>query len=342
MNVIPWDGKPINVPGIYSGVPMRVYHGADLCVGPSISSSGLRRIFTDSAMQYWVYSPYNPNALEEPQKEAYILGRAAHHLVLGEQGFSRQFVARPERYPPKKHDHEKNLWWRETKEDQGNAWSSNADWCRAWVQVAEHFGWTILTPSQIDSIRGMAGLLPWQEGIEDCGLRNSAIVRAGALSGLVEHTIIAQDQETGVWLKARPDCIPLDSTEANDFKTTQAVTDRAIQKTLDDFRYDMQADLTATCLEQAADVGLTSFALIFAMKGTPHATRVVEMKPSDLAEAAEDNRTAIRTFARCLDKGRWPGPGGSAGDAAFIERSTFSRERAANRRAFLEMELEAA
>jgi hypothetical protein len=248
---------------------------------------------------------------------------------------------RPDRYPPKKHDDEKNLWWRETKEDQGNAWSSNADWCRAWTQVAEAFGWTILTPAQIDSIRGMAGRLPWQEGIEDCGLANMAIARH-ALRGLVEHTIVALDRETGVWLKARPDVVPVDGTEANDFKTTQAVTDKAIQKTLDDYRYDMQADLTAQCLLGAADIQLTSFALIFAMKGTPHACRAVEMKPSDLAEAQADNRVAIRTFAHCLDTGRWPGPGGVAGDAAYIERSSFSRERAANRRAFLEMELEAA
>jgi hypothetical protein len=341
LKVIPWNGEPISAPGVYSGVPMSVYHGANLCAGPSISSSGLRRIFNDSAMQYWVYSPYNPNALEEPEKEAYVLGRAAHHLVLGESDFRGLYLPRPERYPPAKHDRAQDLWWRETKEDQGNAWSGNADWCRAWTQVAEHFGWTILTPAQIESIRGMAGVLPWQADIEDCGLANMAIARH-ALRGLVEHTVVCQDEETGVWLKARPDCIPVDSTEANDFKTTQAVTDRAIQKTLDELRYDMQADLTAQCLRKAADVHLTSFALIFAMKGTPHATRAVEMKPSDLAEAEADNRTALRTFAHCLDTGRWPGPGGSAGDAAYIERSSFSRERAANRRAFLDMELEAA
>lgn len=326
MKVIPWNGEPISTPGIYSGVPMHVYHGADLCAGPSVSSSGLRRIFSDSAMEYWVKCPYNPLRQDDEEKEAFVLGRGAHHLILGEADFARHFVARPEFYPS----------------DPSKLWNGNSNDCKDWLSHQRDLGLTVLTPAQIESIRGMAGMLPWQKGLEDSGLLNTAIVRAGALSGLVEHTIIAKDEETGVYLKARPDAIPVDSTEANDFKSTQSVTDRAIQKTLDDYRYDMQADLSSVCLEQAADVALSSFALIFAMKGSPHATRIVEMKPSDLAEARADNRTAIRTFARCFDTGRWPGPGGSAGDAAYIERSSFSRERAANRRAFLEAELEIA
>lgn len=339
-SVIPWDGNPISKPGIYSGVPMRVYHGPDLCVGPSISSSGLRKIFNESAMSYWVTSPYNPLRLPEDEKEAYILGRGAHHLVLGEADFRRYFLIRPEVYPetPKKGEIP-DLWWEPSEEDPGKTWNSNGTWAKAWASIAGHFGWTVLTPGQIETIRGMAGLLPWQKGLEDSGLANTAIVRAGALSGLVEHTIVAQDPDTGVWLKARPDTIPVDSTEANDFKSTQAVTDRSLQKTLDDFRYDQQADLTALCLQLAVGIELSSFALIFAMKGEPHATRVIEMKPADLADAREDNRVAIRTFAKCMETGRWPGPGGLAGDAAYIERSSFSRERAANRRAFLEMEL---
>lgn len=328
MKVIPWNGEPISAPGIYSGVPMNVYHGADLCAGPSVSSSGLRRIFSDSAMAYWVHCPYNPNRLVEPDKEAWILGRAGHHLVLGERDFAKHFVIRPARiHDPKAGEVD---------------WNANRNVCKEWLAHVADQGLQVLTPAQIEQIRGMAGILPWQAGIEDCGLANTAIIRAGALSGLVEHTVIAIDPETGVYLKSRPDCIPVDSTEANDFKSTQSVTDRAIQRTLDEYRYDMQADLAAVCLEQAADVGLTSFALIFAMKDVPHATRIIEMKPSDLAEAAQDNRVAIRSFARGIETGRWPGPGGSNGDAAFIERSSFSRERAASRRAFLEMELEIA
>jgi len=38
-----WDVGKISQQGIYAKIPMSVYH-SDCCVGPSISSSGLREI----------------------------------------------------------------------------------------------------------------------------------------------------------------------------------------------------------------------------------------------------------------------------------------------------------
>lgn len=330
MNVIPWNGEPISEPGIYSGVPMNVYHSAGLCVGPSISSSGLRTIFDPAKgpMAYWVYSPLNPNAQEQPDSEAFILGRAAHHLFLGEADFGRNYTAEPETYP-------------DSKTGQMKPWSNNSNFAKEWREHVEAEGLTVLTRKQLDQIRGMAGVLPWQAGLEDSGLRNNAVVRAGALQGLIEHSIIAFDAETGVWLKSRPDVIPTDSLEFNDFKTSADVSDEAIRKTLDSYRYDMQADLASTCMEQACGSPFTSHGFIFASKSVPHATAVAELDPEDLAEAAKDNRTALRTFARCLETNRWPGPAGQRGDAAVICRSAWNRTRASDRRAYLEQELAA-
>lgn len=330
MNVIPWDGKPISAPGIYSGVPMSIYHSADLCVGPSISSSGLRTIFdpAQGPMAYWVYSPLNPLRQEKPDSEAFILGRAAHHLFLGEADFGRHFTGEPETYP-------------DAKTGELKPWSNNSNFAKEWHAHVASEGLTVLTRKQLDQIKGMAGVLPWQKGLEDSGLANNALVRAGALKGLIEHSIIAQDEETGVWLKSRPDVIPTGSLEFNDFKTSADVSDEAIRKTLDSYRYDMQADLASVCLEQAAGQPFESHAFIFASKTVPHATNVAELDAADLEEAAKDNRAALRTFARCIDAGRWPGPAGTRGDAAVIGRSLWNRTRAADRRAHLERELAA-
>ncbi len=320
MNVIQWDGQPISKPGIYKGIPIDTYHSGDLCVGPSVSSSALRTIFTASPLDYWIYSPLNPNAIEEPEKEAYILGRAAHHLVLGEEDFSRYFVRRPE-------------------ELYGKAWNGNRTDCKEWIEHATSAGLTVLTPGQVETIQGMAGILPWQKGLEDSGLANTPIVRAGGLQGLIEHSIIAQHPETGIWLKSRPDAIATDSLIFNDFKTTQEVSDRAIQRTLDERRYDMQADFANLCLTLAEGVSFESFSFTFAAKKPPHATNVIEVSPEDLSEAAQDNQMAIRLFARCIETGRWPGPSGARGDAVTIKRSEWSRLRASDHRARLEMEL---
>lgn len=321
MNVIPWNGKPISAPGVYSGVPMKIYHGPNLCVGPSLSSGGARTIFNDSPMEYHVYSPYNPAALERDDSRALVVGGAAHHLCLGEADFKKHYVVRPDEYPDAKGLFKK--------------WTRAAHYCQDWEADQIEAGLEIITPAELETIKGLAGIQPWQKGLEDSGLLNNAVVRAGALQGLVEHTIVAQDKETGVWLKARPDVIPTASREASDFKTTQSVEPRALQRTLDDYRYDMQGEFISRCLEQAADFRLTNFALIFACKPVPHEVAVREIKPFDMDESAKDNQAAIRTFALCMERGKWPGIGGGEEDARYLERSNWSRERAIERRAQL-------
>lgn len=332
MSVAPvrWNGEPISKPGVYSHVPITAYHGADICDGPSISSSGLRTIFDPASgpLSYWVESPLNPLRLIPEEKEAFILGRAAHHILLGEANFSSHFAIEPSTYP-------------DSRTGEQKPWNNNANACREWrTHVTEGEGRTILSAKQLDAIRGMAGLLPWQRGLEDSGLKNSAVVRAGALSGLVEHSIFAKDEETGVWLKSRPDAIPLDSTDFADLKTSVDVDYDSLSRTLGDFRYDMQAVLASICLAQAAGVEFTSYAFIFVAKKPPHAVEVVELRGVDLDEARLDLRAAIRTFANCLKTRRWPGPSGIRGDARFVERSEWNRKTAAGRRAFLELELE--
>jgi hypothetical protein len=72
------------------------------------------------------------------------------------------------------------------------------------------------------------------------------------------------------------------------------------------------------------------------MKKPPHAVEIVELKDRRPRRGRLDNvAIAVRTFARCLETGRWPGPGGGRGDARFISRSKWSRDEAMGRRSFL-------
>ena len=318
MRVIEWDGSQIKSPGVYSGVSSEAYHSGKLCVGPSISSTGLRTIFTESPLDYWVNSPLNPNRLPQPEGRHFVIGRALHHLALGEANFHRHFVVRPEEYEDEKGVMKK--------------WTRAATYCKKWEAEAESAGLSLLKPDELEMIKGMCGLHPWQEGLEDSGLMNNAVVRAGALEGLVEHTVVAQDPETGVYLLARPDVIPTASRECGDLKSTQSVAPIDLQRTLDSLRYDCQAALISVCLEQAADFRMENFALIFVCKGAPHEVAVRELKPGDIADAMLDNTAAIRTFALCLERGKWPGVGGGEEDAQYLGRSDRSRERAAARR----------
>jgi len=317
IRVIPWDGKPISAPGVYSGVDSASYHSGKLCAGPSISSTGLRTIFTKSPLEYWVNSPLNPNRLPQEDSRAFIVGRALHLLCL-EGKFKEEFVCRPEEYEDEKGSLKK--------------WTRASAYCKKWEAEAEELGLAVITPAELEMLRGMAGLLPWQEGLEDSGLMNNAVVRAGALEGLVEHTVAARDAETGVWLLARPDVIPTASREIGDLKSTQSVEQRELQRTLETLRYDMQFSLASMCLEQAAGFRLENFALIFVTKTAPHEVAVRELKHFDMEASALDLQAAIRTFAICMERGRWPGVGGGEEDAKYLERSQYSRDRAIDRR----------
>jgi hypothetical protein len=294
---IPWDGKPITADGIYSGIPLDDYHCGDICDGPSVSSSGLRRLWMTSPAHFWDSSPLNPNRnADDDDKEAFILGRAAHLVCCGEPGFAEQFVIRPQTL-------------------DGEPWQGNRKVCKAWIAARKREGKTVLTEAQTEAIKGMA-----------VALGNNALVQAGILNGLIERSMFRRDPETGLWLKARPDAIPNDSGDFADLKTTPSVMFLDLRKTISEFAYQMQAALV---LEIAAAIGIPAetFTLVFVEKKRPHCVRPMMLKDEDIVRGVDMNRAMLRTVADCLATGVWPGPGADRADAEHVDLADWSRKQ---------------
>lgn len=296
-------GEIITEAGIWAGVPMARYHGADLCDGPSISSSGLRTIFRQSPAHYWAASPLNPERIETPDSEAFVLGRAAHHLLLGEDAFSTLFVVRPDKF---------------------DSWRSNA--AKEWRAEQEAEGRTVLLPTQIETIRGMAR-----------SLAKHPLVANGILNGAIEQSIVWQDKETGVWLKARPDAIPTESGDFSDLKTTVSVQSRAIERTIIDYGYAQQAALIREGFELVTGIPMASFSLVMVEKDPPWCVRVVTLRGDDIALGQRQNRAALRRFVHCYQRDEWPGPGGA--DAEFVALPPWEITRIENDITLMEQEL---
>lgn len=294
----------ISEPGCYAGLDIGRYHG-QCTVGPSISSSGLRRIFTESPAHFYATSDLNPERVEEPESDALILGRAAHHLLLGETSFASLFTIRPERWDS----------WR------------TAD-AKAWRDEQIKAGKTVLIPSQVEAIRGM-----------HASLAAHPHVRGGILDGAIEQSLIWRDEETGIWLKARPDAVPNASGDFADLKTAASVTPEDIQRSVSDNRYDMQAALVKWGAKEVLGIDMTDFALVFVEKTQPHCVEIRVIRHDDIAEAEADLRAALRLFAKCLSANRWPGPGGEVSEIRNVGLSDFARRRAADRRAFIQQEI---
>lgn len=309
-----WDGSVISEPGMYADVGMEFYHefvGGQyraLCNGPSISSSGLRTIFTESPAHWWVRSPMNPERKDEADSKSLILGRAAHALLVGMPTFSREFIIRPD-------------------ELAGKPWHGNRNDCKAWLDAAAKGGKTVLTGEMVDQIKGMAG-----------SLGKHPLVQAGILRGLIERSIVFRDKDTGIWIRVRPDAIPTDSGDYADIKTSKEVGEQATESAMRNFRYDMQGALVRWACRE---VGLpfSSFADVFVEATAPHCVDIVTIDTHDLDEAEADCRTALKVFARCLKTGEWFGPVGTQRDARTAYFSEQFRERAKFRREFLQREI---
>ncbi|WP_412545787.1 PD-(D/E)XK nuclease-like domain-containing protein [Maricaulis sp. MIT060901] len=281
----------IDRPGVYD-LPMEFYHG-DCCVGPSISSSGLRKIEAFSPAHYFVESYLNPDRAAIDTK-ALAFGRAAHSLLLGDEPFARSFTLVP------------FTNWNKNEADGEADGVVIGDWTvtakRKWKTDQQATRRTLVMPDQMDTIKGMKS-----------ALEAHPIVQGGVFQGEVEKSIIWQDEETGVWLKARPDVIPaisVDGLHADDtladYKTTTDARHRARQRDIIERGYAQQLALCAEGLWHTRRQEIRCFVLVMQEKAPPYAVVPIELSQDLIWRAAQLNRRAIRTFAECVQNNDWP------------------------------------
>lgn len=296
-------GEKIARPGVWN-LTMAQYH-SDITEGPSCSNSNLKTVWDASPAHYWIDSYLNPHRREDEQDRPHFsLGRAAHHLLfLGRKGFDEEFATRPEQWAD----------WR-TKD------------AKLWREAALAEGKTIITDGELEQITAMAR-----------SLAAHPLVKAGILDGYVERSLIWKDQ-TGVWLKSRPDCIPNDSGDVADLKTTTSVRTDDLRRTIGAFHYPMQAALTEMAFEHVLERHLETFSLVFVETKPPHCVRVVTIKPDDIERGIRQVRAAINIFAECWATGEWPGPGGVQQDAEYLDVPEYARTSIDNRLALFDLE----
>lgn len=99
----------------------------------------------------------------------------------------------------------------------------------------------VLTQGQSETIEGIAKSVAQHTSA-------NTLLKAG----LVEHSIIWQDEETGVWLKIRPDClcIDFDTGICLDVKKTTDASRHAFKWACERYYYDLQAAVYLEGLKQ--------------------------------------------------------------------------------------------
>lgn len=291
------DGQQITEPGAYR-MSMAWYHSQEVCPGPSVSSTGLRKIALQSPHAFWKTWAGNPNRYPpKEQSDSLILGKAAHSLILGDEVFDEHFVYVPENAP------------RRPTATQIKAFERDGKWSAAAKEGAEFWeafdkraaGRLLLKQEQVEKIMFMAENLAANPLAVEC-LR----------SEMVEISMIWQDPLTDIWVKSRPDCMPTNGYDFGDLKTF-APKGRDLKlsamRSITDFGYAMQMALAIMGSECVLGATAEKCVLVFLQTSEPYECIPVQIDTDTLYWARVLCRKALDTMAECMKSGDWPGVG---------------------------------
>jgi hypothetical protein len=263
------DTKPnvVTEPGVYDGLPERIYHG-DPVPGGSLSSTGARKLLPPSCPARFRYEQDHPAAPTGDME----FGTIAHKTVLG---------SGPEIVLVDAKD------WRTTA-------------ARDAAKAAREAGQVPLLLHEFDQVENMAAAL--REHPVAATLFNPEY-------GKAEQSLFWQDEDTGVWRRARLDWLPDPATGRliiADYKTCAAADRESVRKSVARYGYDQQADFYTTAAARffGPDV---AFVFVFQEKTPPYLVCIYQLDSEWMAAGHEKNRRAIEIYHECRETGVWPG-----------------------------------
>ncbi len=149
---------------------------------------------------------------------------------------------------------------------------------------------------------------------EICYAAASAITEAKSVyqflqQGDNERSYFAQDPETGLWLKTRPDNRGHMAGKRFlvDVKTIRDLDGRTIIRSMADHGYGAQAAHYCDVVSLVEDEPCEDFFFLFVKNSLPVDIRFMQPDPEWVRIGRERNRAALRGLAECIQKDEWPG-----------------------------------
>lgn len=267
---------PTLAPGVHD-LPVDAYHRL-----PHLSSTGIRKLVppsTPAHFRQWLDDP-------EEHKRVFDFGHAAHRLVLG-AGMDFEVVD-PASYTLK-------------DGSPANDWRAASVAARVAEVRAE--GRVPLRVADGEAVAAMAAALTRHP-------RSAQLFDIDR--GHPEQTLIWTDEETGVPCRALVDWLDLPGERRlilKDYKSSVTAERDAFARKVETFGYHIQmAHYRAGAI--ACGLHDDPAALLIAQEKTPpYLVSIVELHPDALALGAAKARDAIRLYADCAERDRWPGYG---------------------------------
>lgn len=292
---VPRKHERVTENGAYR-ITMARYHSQDICLGPSVSSTGIRAAALQSAHAFWTSFDGNPKRYpSKPLSESLIFGRAAHALILGDEVFDESFCFVPKDAPQRPTSTQLKAFERD------GVWSELAEPRAKWWEEfdARSAGKMELKEEQVEKILFMA------ENLRACPDAIEVLK-----SDLTEISMIWKDEATGLWIKSRPDCIPTNGYDFGDLKTFSPKSRDLLlsaQRSTTDFGYPMQMALAVEGAEKALGTTAKRCALVFLQSSDPYEVIPMEISEDSLYWARCLNRQGMNIIANGFKTDNWPG-----------------------------------
>lgn len=254
----------------YPNLSMSDYH-SDCCTQPSLSASGLSLLINQCPAKFWEVSALNPDRVPDRSTRALDVGKAAHALVLGEPEFAKFFFVCPYDNLTKKPGYDWNIEWK--------ASVAAGTETRTLIRAADFEAIKDLTAAQ----------------------KRSPQVANAFRKGRPEISLIWEDEETGFFLKSRPDWLPEDPTMefAIDYKTCRTIKPRQLGQAVFDYGYHVQAAMIVDAIEAVKRVRPLGVAHVVQEKERPYLAELKMFTPEQIDFGRREYRRALRLFAEC-------------------------------------------
>ncbi|WP_367128279.1 PD-(D/E)XK nuclease-like domain-containing protein [Saccharothrix sp. HUAS TT1] len=130
--------------------------------------------------------------------------------------------------------------------------------------------------------------------------------------GRAEQSLFWQDDEFGVWRRARLDWLPDGISSAGrliipDYKTCDRADAESIRKAVARYGYHQQRAWYDDAARAVLGYEQVAFLFVFQERTAPYLVHVVELDVEAVREGRHLNRQALGIYAECTATGTWPG-----------------------------------
>lgn len=237
---------------------------------PELSSTRARDLLKAPAI-------YQHNLKHKRHSAAFDVGTAAHSLILG---VGAGVVVYPDEHLT-----------------ASGAVSTKAATV-AWAEEQRQAGYTPISPREYDDVMGMAE-----------SVLTHPTARRLLENGNPEVTVLADDPDTGVAMRARFDYLSADHTRAADLKTTRgSASPTEFTRSVAQYGYHIQEAWYTDALRFATgNTTSPEMTFIVVEKNAPYLTAVHKLDSEYRAIGEHRAEQARRIYKHCMDTWEWPG-----------------------------------